>query len=161
MDEMKNRRIIVTRKEELTPAHKSEHEPYEYYKYEILKKSSENRCCVSIYEIPPEKAAYPYHYHTANEEVFYILSGEGLLITPDGNRALKPGDVVVCPPNEKGAHKIRNTSKTHNLVYLDVDTFNLPDVVYYPDSDKVGIISGGQPEGFFKTNSAVDYYEGE
>ena len=34
---------------------------------------------VSVYEIPPKKAAYPYNFHHNNEETFYIISGEGIL----------------------------------------------------------------------------------
>ena len=76
---MSNRVIQITNKGLIEPQHKCEHEPYEYNKYEVTKRSKESQCYVAIYEIPPKKANYPYHYHLKNEEVFYIISGSGLM----------------------------------------------------------------------------------
>lgn len=49
--------------------------PYEYNKYQVVKPNKESQISVSIYEIPPQKSNYPYHYHLKSEEVFYIISG--------------------------------------------------------------------------------------
>lgn len=158
---MDNREIIITNKSLIEPIHKAVHEPFEYNKYEVTKRDKESKCYVAIYEIPPQKAGYPYHYHLKNEEVFYIISGTGVLETPDGDRTISAGDVIVCPPSSKGAHRIINSSETEKLVYLDCDTVNSPDVVFYPNSGKVGIIIPGESGTFFKTDTDVDYYEGE
>jgi uncharacterized cupin superfamily protein len=158
---MNNREIQITNKNLIEPSHKSEHEPYEYYKYEVTKRSRDSQSYVSIYEIPPLKASYHYHYHLKNEEVFYIISGSGILETPDGNKPISAGDIIVCPPSEKGAHRIVNSSEKEMLVYLDCDTVNYPDIAYYPNSDKVGIILNGESSTFYEKNSAVDYYKGE
>lgn len=158
---MDNKEIQITNKNLIKPKHKSEHDPYEYYKYEVTKRSKDSACYVAIYEIPPQKANYPYHYHLKSEEVFYVISGNGILETPNGNKAISAGDIIVCPPLEKGAHRIINSSKTEMLVYLDCDTVNYPDVAYYPKSDKVGIILNGETNTFYKKNTDVDYFEGE
>jgi uncharacterized cupin superfamily protein len=158
---MDNREIQITRKDLIKPKHKSEHEPYEYFKYEVTKRSRDNQCYVAIYEIPPQKASYPYHYHLKNEEVFYIISGNGILETPDGNKTISAGDIIVCPPSEKGAHRIINSSHSEMLVYLDCDTVNYPDIAYYPNSDKVGIILNGESSIFYEKSTEVDYYSGE
>lgn len=158
---MNNCEIQITNKTMIEPTHKSEHEPYEYYKYEVTKRSKNSQCYVAIYEIPPQKANYPYHYHLKNEEIFYIISGTGILETPDGNKPISPGDIIVCPPSEKGTHRIINSSQNEKLVYLDCDTVNNPDIVYYPNSDKVGIIVNGESSTFFDKTSNVSYYEGE
>lgn len=39
----------------------------------------------------------------------------------------------------RGAHKLTNTSKTENLVYIDFDVIHDLDVTVYPDSNKIGI----------------------
>lgn len=153
--------IIITNKEKIAPRHKAEHEPFEYLKYEITKRSRDNQCYVCLYDIPPGKAGYPYHYHTANTEVFYIISGSGIIETPDGDKSISVGDVIVCPPNAKGAHKIINTSETEMLTYLDCDTANSPDVVFYPATDKVGMLIQGESSMFFDKSSQVGYYKGE
>ena len=33
----------------------------------------------SLYEVPPGRRAWPYHYHLANEEAIYVLEGSGTL----------------------------------------------------------------------------------
>lgn len=156
---MNERKIEVTNKDRIDPTHKNEYDPYEYYKYEVTKRNA-GGCEVAIYEIPPKKANYPYHYHMKNEEVFYVISGAGILETPDGDRDISAGDVVVCPPNENGAHRIFNPSETETLTYIDFDTVNSPEVVHYPHSGKVGVISE-EFYAFYKKVADVDYYEGE
>ncbi|WP_315065790.1 cupin domain-containing protein [uncultured Clostridium sp.] len=158
---MDNDEIKITNKGLIKPKHKNENEAYEYYKYEVVKPKKDGKCQVSIYEIPPQKAAYPYHYHLKNEETFYIISGSGILETPNGNKAISAGDIIFCPTLEKGSHKIINSSHDEMLVYLDFDTVNYPDIAYYPNSDKVGIILSDEPNKFYKNSENVDYYEGE
>lgn len=158
---MNNREIQITNKNLIHPKHKDEHSPYEYYKYEVTKEYKENKCCVSIYEIPPKKSNYPYHYHMQTEEVFYIISGNGILETPNGNKTISSGDIIVCPPLEKGAHKIINSSETEILVYIDFDTVSYPDIAYYPNSNKVGIILSDKGNEFYKKSTTLEYYEGE
>ncbi len=70
--------IVLANKARSTPLHENEHPPYEYFKHIIVGGAAGNQCTVSIYELPPGKSGYPYHYHTANEEIFYIISGQGL-----------------------------------------------------------------------------------
>lgn len=158
---MSESEIKITNKDLIKPKHKSEHEPYEYYKYEVTERNKENQCYVAIYEIPPKKANYPYHYHVNNEEVFYIVSGDGVLETPEGNKRISAGDVIVCPPGEKTAHRLVNSSVSEKLVYFECDTVNVPDVAHYPKSNKVGIIVNGKSSVFYNKDSNVEYYEGE
>lgn len=158
---MYSREIQITNKNLIKPKHKCEHEPYEYNKYEVTGQGNENQSYVAIYEIPPKKANYPYHYHLKNEEVFYIISGNGILETHSGNKSISVGDIIVCPPSEKGAHKIINSSQTEMLVYFSCDTVNSPEVVVYPNSNKVGILVNGKPGIFYKKDTNVDYYDGE
>ena len=101
------------------------------------------------------------HYHTQNTELFYIISGQGVMETPEGEKPLSPGTVAVCPPGEKSAHRSRNTSEKEALVYLDVDTANSPDIIHYPETGKTGIILHTQSCTFFKDSSQVSYYSGE
>lgn len=152
--------VVYTNKDALTPIHQNEHARYEYFKYEAVPAAYENQCKVSFYEIPPGKSNYPYHYHTANEEIFYIISGTGLLRTPEGERNVSAGDVIVFPTGEKSAHKLTNVSESDMLVYLDVDTNRTPEIVYYPDSKKVGVLLNADMKNFYKDED-VGYYTGE
>lgn len=154
------KKVIIANMEN-TPAKHESHEDYEYYKHLIVPKKSENQCTISVMEIPPQKASYPYHYHAGITEVFYIISGKGKLETPDGNKVVTKGDVITFPPGQEGAHRILNTSESDMLVYLDCDTISTADVAFYPHSGKIGFIVDGQPSTFFESANNVDYYKGE
>ncbi len=45
--------------------------------------------------------------------------------------------------------------------HFSCDTVNSPEVVSYPNFNKVGILVNGEPGTFYKKDSNVDYYEGE
>jgi uncharacterized cupin superfamily protein len=152
--------ILITSMVQIPAAHRQEHEPYEYFKH-LAMGGSGNGCVVAFYEIPPQKSNYPYHYHTNTTEVFYIISGHGTLKTPEGEKPIQAGDVVICPPYEKGAHKITNASVTEMLTFLDVDTASDTDIAFYPDSNKVGVLAHGHYHAFFKKADEAAYYEGE
>jgi len=158
---MEAREILITNLNELSTKHVCEHEPYEYIKSTVLSKNDENDCCVAFYQIPPGKSNYPYHYHTTVTEVFYIISGTGILETPSGQKVVTTGDVVILPANEAGAHKLSNPSESETLLYLDFDTLDFPDVIFYPNSDKVGVAVSSKDAMFYKQDSDLDYYDGE
>ena len=151
--------ILHSNKDTLPEKHKSEHNEYEYIKREFLPRGYADQCVAAIYEIPPQKSAYPYHYHLKNEELFYIISGSGVLKIPEGNRIVGAGDLLFFPANKNGAHKLTNTSDSEMLVYLDFDTSNDIDVSCYPDSGKIGV--WGKINQVYKTDSQSEYYDGE
>lgn len=121
--------------------------------------SGEGKLSVNFYKLQPETSNYPYHQHTGNEEVFYIISGTATLKTPKGDIEVSEGDVIVMPPNESGAHMLTNNSN-EPLFYLDVHTVASPEVVIYPNTGKVRIITGDMQKSF-KIESEVNYLDGE
>lgn len=145
---------------ELEAKHKAEHEPYEYIKKDFVPRGYAGSTMVSVYEIPPGKAAYPYHYHLKNEETFYIISGEGILKTPGGDRKVTAGDLIFFPAKAEGAHKLINTSAAEKLVYIDFDVIHDMDVTVYPDSGKIAVW-GKDVNRVYPMNANVDYYNGE
>ena len=129
-----------------------------------------NKIVASLYEIPPGKASWPFHYHMANEEVFFIIEGEGDLRSADKTIKVKAGDFIRFPVGEKGAHQLINTSENRTLKYLDFGTTNHPDLVFMPDSNKVGLFDGGAPcqnnknriiWKYFDLNTEIGYLDGE
>ena len=123
----------------------------------------------SIYELPPGKQSYPYHYHCANEEAIYVLEGEGTMRLAGRRVPIRRGDYVALVVGEDGAHQVINTSK-RPLRYLCLSTMSEPDVAVYPDSCKVGIFAGSAPGGppekrtlftFLRTRPKAGYWDGE
>lgn len=158
---MERQKILKTSQEEIQKVKKEQHGKYQYTKYQVTDRSEFQQMYAAIYEIPPKSYNYPYHYHIANTELFYIIQGEGILETEEGEIPLKAGDVIVIPPGEKGAHRIYNPSDKMLFRYLDVDTVNSPEIVKYPHSQKTGILVHNQSADFYKEEERVSYYEGE
>ena len=118
----------------------------------------------SLWEIPPGEVAYPYHYHFADEEVVIVVQGRPTLRTSDGMRELEEGEAVRFPLGEAGAHQILNRSQD-TVTFLALSSHGRPDVVIYPDSNKLGVAArlsrGGGPRAFFRREDAVDYWARE
>jgi uncharacterized cupin superfamily protein len=107
---------------------------------QVIPKAETTKCRVNFVEVEPGNQAFSYHYHEMNEEVFYIISGTGIVRTSKGEITLNAGDVITFPTGIEGAHVIRNGSDTEKLVYLDFDAINIPEIVHMPDTKKVMVI---------------------
>ena len=123
----------------------------------------------SLYEVPPGRKAWPYHYHLANEEAVYVVHGSGTLRIGEEEVEVREGDYVALPVGEERAHQMTNTSDGV-LGYLCFSTMVEPDVFVYPDSNKVGLFAGAAPGGpkeertlskFLRGDAEVGYWEGE
>ena len=121
----------------------------------------------SLYELPAGERAWPYHYHTGNEEALYVLAGTGTLRLADEEHGLAPGSYAALPTGEESAQCVVNDSE-ELLRYLVVSTMNEPDVVGYPDADAFGVYAGTPPggdedervlSGFFREDHRLDFWE--
>lgn len=153
-------KIFHTKATDVTLEHKNHHDRYEFFRRDLIPTGFAKDCTIALYEVPPGKSAHPYHYHMKNEESFYIISGKGILKSPEGERSVSAGDFLFFPANENGAHKLTNISEGEPLIYLDFDTKNDLEVAVYPDSGKIGIF-GSNLRQIYKINDQVDYYKDE
>jgi uncharacterized cupin superfamily protein len=119
--------------------------------------------------VPPGRRAFPLHNHHANEEMFFILEGKGELRVGEERHSIRKGDFIANPPGgPEVAHQIINTGDVE-LRYLAVSTMNTPEIVEYPDSGKLAMISRQpQTDGplrllrhVTREGDAVDYWDGE
>ena len=117
---------------------------------------------LSLWEIPPGEAAYPYHWHVIDEEVIVVLDDGLSLRGPDGEwRALAEGDVVAFPVGEEGGHQLWNRGEsTARFLSISSGPSEGDDVVFYPDSGKVGVYVRNAYETY-PSASATDYWDGE
>jgi uncharacterized cupin superfamily protein len=123
----------------------------------------------SLYELLPNRRSWPYHYHCANEEAYYVLEGQGALRLDNVERQIAAGDYVALPAGPHGGHQVINTSHAP-LRYLAISTMIEPDIMVYPDSNKVNLVAGSAPGGDWSVRTlhkslpldgAVDYWKGE
>lgn len=99
----------------------------------------------------------PFHWHLAEEEMFFVLEGEPTLRTPTGEYRCRPGDFVAFPTDASGAHLIKNDSERDALVLM-IASIDEHDVCTYPDSDKVLI---EREDLMLRRSPALSYYDGE
>lgn len=152
--------MLQLHRDELPVNHKKDHSDYEYFRKKVIPYGGAKNTVVSVYEIPPGKSPYPFHYHEKNEETFYILSGSGLLRTVDGERTVEAGDFLFFPTGPEGAHKLTNVSPSEPLIYIDFDVVHEIDIAVYPDSEKIGIWGKGINRIYLQKDD-VSYYTGE
>ena len=90
---------------------------------------------VNLVTLEPGAASSLRHWHTAEDELVYMLSGEAILVEDDGETILRAGDVAVFPKNAANGHHLVNRSEA-NAVFIAVGT-DRPDEDHctYPDSD--------------------------
>lgn len=122
----------------------------------------------SVYELPPGERSFPYHVHHANEELLIVLDGEVTVRREGGEDVLRPGDAALFPAGREGAHQAINRSE-RPVRFLVVSTMVHPEVLEYPDSGKVGLMTGAPPgkgdEGgtkeFLRRDAQMGYLEDE
>lgn len=115
--------------------------------------------------LPPGKVQCPFHSHHGEEEMFFILEGEGELRFGIERYPIRRHDVIACPTGgAEVAHQIVNTGST-DMRYLAISTLVPVEVCEYPDSGKVSAVAGKRGDRdirhMFRAADEVDYYEGE
>jgi uncharacterized cupin superfamily protein len=79
-----------------------------------------------LHIVPPGKKAFPRHAHHANEEMFFILSGEGTYRLGAESLPIRTNDLIAAPAGDgETAHQIVYTSGDE-LRYLAFSTPNDP-----------------------------------
>lgn len=115
------------------------------------------------YDVRPGKLLSPPHCHSAEEELFVVLDGEGTLelwphVRAGGERETHPlrrGSVVARPAGTGRPHALR--AGVGGLGVLAYGTRDPRDVTYYPRSRKVSI----RGVGVIGRIDVLDYWDGE
>lgn len=89
---------------------------------------------VNLVQLPPGGWSSQRHWHSAEDEFVYVLSGEVTLVNDAGEQILRAGDCVAFPKNEANGHHLINKS-AGMVVYLEVGTRTEDDFCSYPDID--------------------------
>lgn len=74
------------------------------------------------------------HWHTAEDELIYVLEGEVVLRTNVGEEVLRAGMCAGFPAGVEDGHQLINRS-AHPVVYLEISNRDAEDTAYYPDAD--------------------------
>src|SRR5215472_18146158 len=65
---------------------------------------------VNLLRLPPGAWSAQRHWHVGEDEFVYVLSGEVVLVTDDGEEILKPGDCAGFKAGDQNGHCLQNRS---------------------------------------------------
>jgi len=109
---------------------------------------------LAITRVSPGGVICPFHWHSAQWEMYIILEGTATARTAQGSFAAGPGEVVLHPPFDP--HQLLNTGDSDVTLLVVAD--NPPvDYWHYPDTGKWGV---REPRKIFRP-AEVDYFDGE
>jgi uncharacterized cupin superfamily protein len=74
------------------------------------------------------------HWHTLEDEFVYVLEGEVVLVTSDGEQVLRAGDCAGYPAGKRDGHHFINRSGGPAR-YLEIGNRAEGDIAFYPDDD--------------------------
>jgi uncharacterized cupin superfamily protein len=92
---------------------------------------------VNLTTLPPGAVSALRHWHTHEDEFIYVVSGELVLVTNDGEQRLSSGMCAGFPAGKPDGHCLVNRSG-NDAVYLEVGDRRPEDAVTYPDDDIAG-----------------------
>jgi uncharacterized cupin superfamily protein len=96
---------------------------------------------VNLLRLPPGAWSSQRHWHTAEDEFVYVLSGEVVLATDSGEEILRAGDCAGFPAGDTNGHCLQNRSDRDARV-LEVGTRVAGDIGHYSDIDMVAPADG-------------------
>ena len=105
--------------------------------------------------VAPGALSGPPHCHAAEEEIFFVLDGDGTLLLGDEEHPVRAGSVVARPPATGVAHAFRAGDAP--LTLLAFGTREPNDIVFFPRSGKVGLRGIRARFNIAK----VEYWDGE
>jgi uncharacterized cupin superfamily protein len=141
------------------PAGKHERAGHRFLNRSIGTELGASLLSLGVYELPPGEAGAAYHYELTREEWIVVVSGEVTVRTPDGERALRPGDTMCFLPNASGAHSMRNAGDVPARFAMG-STKEMSRSIVYPDSDRIAVIGAGFKR-MMKLGEDLEYWDGE
>ena len=104
------------------------------------------RLGASYFEVRPGEAAFPYHVHYGEDELIYIIAGEGTYRFGDREFAVRAGDMLGAPAGGlEYAHQLTNTGTT-TLKYFCVSDLPPVNVGELPEVGEL-VINVRNPDG--------------
>lgn len=89
---------------------------------------------VNLTTLPPGKESALRHYHTREDELVYVLEGEVVLVSDEGEQLLTAGMVAGFPAGVANGHQLVNRSQ-QPARYLEISNRDAEDGASYPDDD--------------------------
>ncbi len=98
---------------------------------------------VNLTILPPGEASALRHWHRNEDEFVYLLSGEVVLVTDDGEEVMTAGMCAGFKAGVENGHQLVNRSNS-DATYLEVGSRKAEDECFYPDDDLHLVVRGGE-----------------
>lgn len=89
---------------------------------------------VNLTTLAPGSQSALRHWHEMQDEFVYVVEGELILITDEGEQVLKPGDMAGFAAGVPNGHHLINRS-ARPATYLEMGDRTTPEQAHYPDHD--------------------------
>ena len=89
---------------------------------------------VNLCTLPPGAWSSQRHWHTKEDELIYVVSGELVLVTDEGEVTLRAGDSAGFKAGDCNGHHLQNRSAS-DAVIMEIGTRVEGDEAFYPDID--------------------------
>ncbi len=93
-----------------------------------------NQYGVNIVNLPPGSGSAQRHWHVDEDEFVYVITGELVLITDDGEETITPGMMMGFAAGVSNGHHLVNRSDAM-AVYMETGTRGITSECHYPDID--------------------------
>ena len=91
---------------------------------------------VNLTTLPPGKESSMRHFHTREDELVFVIEGEVVLRTDEGEQTLTAGMCAGVPAGVRNGHQLVNRS-SRPARYLEISNRDPEDGAEYPDVDLV------------------------
>jgi len=108
--------------------------------------------------VPPGKLNFPYHAHSAQWELYLIISGNGNVRHKGGTTEVVPGDALIFGPDEP--HQLINNGQEDFVYYVIADN-PIGESSYYPDGGKWKVNKSSAKDRVVIKGQETDYFDGE
>jgi len=98
---------------------------------------------VNLMHLPPGNWSSQRHWHSAEDELVYVLEGELILIEDDGETVLRAGECAAFRKGSGNGHHLVNRSTT-TAMYLEVGSRSREDVATCSDVDMMSTAADGR-----------------
>jgi uncharacterized cupin superfamily protein len=96
---------------------------------------------VNLLRLPPGAWSGQRHWHIHTDEFIYLLAGDVVLVTDDGEETLSVGDAAGFKAGDENGHSLQNRSDSDALI-LEIGTRDAGDAGHYSDIDMVAHADG-------------------
>ena len=110
---------------------------------------------VNLTRLPPGAATAQRHWHEAEDELVFVVSGELVLIEDAGETLLRAGEAAAFKAGHADGHNLVNRSGA-DAVVLEIGSRSQDERAHYPDVDLVYEKRGGKIRF---TNKAGEVYD--